>query len=148
VLASLALQEFEAFDSDAQAKKNVVRAIEAVAGKLGNTPSVCRKCYVHPAVIESYLDGTLATALRRRADRAWAEELRDLRPEEAAVLALLRRRLAREEDRAEGRDPGACKASRRGLRSAVEDDRGDREARRWPTARKSSSRRSRPSRSG
>jgi DNA topoisomerase-1 len=148
VLASLALQEFEAFDSQVQAKKNVVRAIEAVAGRLGNTPSVCRKCYVHPAVIESYLDGTLAAALRRRADRAWAEDLRDLRPEEAAVLALLRRRLAREEGRADGRSPGACKPSRRGLRSAVDEENGDREARRWPTARKSSSRRTRRSRSG
>ena len=46
VLAALALQEFEKFDSETQAKKNIVRAIESVAEKLGNTPSICRKCYV------------------------------------------------------------------------------------------------------
>ena len=55
VLAALALQEFEAFDSQTQAKKNIVRAIESVAERLGNTPSVCRKCYVHPMVLDSYL---------------------------------------------------------------------------------------------
>jgi DNA topoisomerase IB len=63
---TLALQEYEKFDSEAQGKKNVVRAIEAVAEKLGNTPSICRKCYVHPAVIESYLDGSMLDALRQR----------------------------------------------------------------------------------
>src|SRR6202012_588486 len=57
VLAALALREFESFDSQTQAKKNVVRAIESVAERLGNTPTVCRKCYVHPAVLDSYLDG-------------------------------------------------------------------------------------------
>ena len=59
VLAALALQEFEKFDSEAQAKKNIVRAIESVAEKLGNTPSVCRKCYVHPVVLDAYLDGRI-----------------------------------------------------------------------------------------
>ena len=63
LLAAMALQEFEAVDSDAQAKKNVVRAIESVAAKLGNTPSVCRKAYIHPAVCESYLAGTLLDLL-------------------------------------------------------------------------------------
>jgi DNA topoisomerase-1 len=59
VLAALALREFEAFDTKTQAKKNVIRAIEAVAERLGNTPSVCRKCYVHPEIIDAYLDGTM-----------------------------------------------------------------------------------------
>jgi DNA topoisomerase I len=98
VLASLALREFEAFDSQAQAKKNIVRAIEGVAERLGNTPTVCRKCYIHPAVIDSYLEGSLLDTLRRRAE-SMAEGLRDLRPEEAAVLTLLRQRLARERAR-------------------------------------------------
>jgi DNA topoisomerase-1 len=93
LLAAMALQEYEKFDSAAQAKKNVVRAIEAVAEKLGNTPSICRKCYVHPAVIESYLDGTMLEALRRRAQEEWAAELHALSPEEAAVVALLQERL-------------------------------------------------------
>jgi len=94
VLAALALQEYEKFDSEAQAKKNVVRAIESVAEKLGNTPSICRKCYVHPAVIESYLDGTMVNAMQQRAREEMALELQALEAEEAAVLALLQERLA------------------------------------------------------
>jgi DNA topoisomerase-1 len=93
VLAALALQEVEAFDSQAQAKRNVMAAIRRVAEKLGNTPAVCRKCYVHPRVIDSYLQGTMLDAMKRRAASEMAK-FRDLAPEEAAVLALLRRRLA------------------------------------------------------
>jgi DNA topoisomerase-1 len=48
VLAALALQEFEGFDSQAKLKKNVRSAIERVAARLGNTPTICRKCYIHP----------------------------------------------------------------------------------------------------
>jgi len=94
VLAAFALQEYEKFDSEAQAKKNVVRAIESVAERLGNTPSICRKCYVHPAVIESYLDGTMVNAMQQRAREEMMRELQDLGAEEAAVLALLQERLA------------------------------------------------------
>ncbi|MDQ2990173.1 MAG: DNA topoisomerase IB [Pseudomonadota bacterium] len=96
VLAALALQEFEKFDSEAQAKKNIVRAIESVAEKLGNTPTICRKCYVHPAVIDAYLDGTIMEALRERATRELVDDLHNLSPEEAAVLALLQQRLQQE----------------------------------------------------
>ena len=49
-LAAQALQEFEKFDTKARAKRNIVRAIERVATTLGNTPSVCRKCYIHPRI--------------------------------------------------------------------------------------------------
>jgi DNA topoisomerase I len=93
VLAALALREFEAFDTKAQAKKNVVRAIEAVAERLGNTPTVCRKCYVHPEIIDAYMDGSMLETLKQRADQEMAENLTDLRPEEAAVLGLLQQRL-------------------------------------------------------
>jgi DNA topoisomerase-1 len=96
VLAALALREFESFDSQTQAKKNVLRAIERVSERLGNTPTVCRKCYVHPEVINAYLDGSMLETLKQIADREMAESLHDLRPEEAAVLALLRQRLAQE----------------------------------------------------
>jgi DNA topoisomerase-1 len=96
VLAAIALQEFEKFDSEAQAKKNIVRAIETVAEKLGNTPSVCRKCYVHPAVLDSYMDGTMVEGLLARAEEKLAEDLHELQPEEAAVLAMLQQRLARD----------------------------------------------------
>jgi DNA topoisomerase I len=56
VLAARALQGLDVECSESQAKKNLVQAIEAVAGLLGNTRSVCRKCYVHPAIVDSYLD--------------------------------------------------------------------------------------------
>jgi DNA topoisomerase-1 len=97
VLAARALQELEEVDSQAKAKKNIVRAVEAVSQMLGNTPSICRKCYVHPAVLQAYLDGALLTTLRNRADEKIATSLARLRPEEAAVLAFLQRRLVQEE---------------------------------------------------
>jgi DNA topoisomerase I len=96
VLAARALEELEAFDSETQAKRNVVRAIESVAGMLGNTTSVCRKCYVHPAVIDAYLDGSMLQTLKQRAEQEMREGVASLRPEEAAVLALLQQRLGRE----------------------------------------------------
>ncbi len=96
VLAAMALQEYEKFDTTTQAKKNLVRAIEAVAERLGNTPTICRKCYIHPEVINAYLDGTMMRALKFRAEKALTEEIRRLRPEEAAVLGLLQQRLQSE----------------------------------------------------
>ncbi|MFN2483605.1 MAG: DNA topoisomerase IB [Candidatus Limnocylindria bacterium] len=95
-LAALALQAFEAVDSDAQAKRNVVDAIESVAQQLGNTPAICRKCYVHPAVIDAYVDGSMARTLRKRAERKLRESLHELSSEESAVMALLQQRLAQE----------------------------------------------------
>jgi DNA topoisomerase-1 len=96
VLAALALQEYEKFESAAQARKNVVRAIEAVAAQLGNTPSICRKCYIHPRIINMYLDGTMVRALKRRAEKTLREDVHALQPEEAAVVGLLQQRLERE----------------------------------------------------
>jgi DNA topoisomerase I len=105
ILAARALQEFRAFDSQAQAKRNVVSAIEAVAKRLGNTKTVCRKCYIHPAILNAYMDGSLVEMLRRRVNRELAGSLETLPAEEAAVLALLQERLKREI--AEGRRNGA-----------------------------------------
>jgi DNA topoisomerase-1 len=96
VLAARALQAFEVCDSETQAKQNVVRAIEEVAARLGNTRAVCRACYVHPAVIDAYLDGTLLQTVQHRIDAELKEDLADLKPEEATVLAFLRARLAAE----------------------------------------------------
>jgi DNA topoisomerase-1 len=75
----------------------VVKAIESVAKRLGNTPSVCRKCYIHPGILDTYLDGTMLESLRRQASEEMSH-IRGLSAEESAVLALLQRRLA-EEDR-------------------------------------------------
>ena len=96
VLAALALREFEAFDSQAQAKRNVTAAIERVAKRLGNTKAVCRKCYVHPAILESYADGTFALAVKKRTEQTLTRSLHELQSEEAAVLALLQERLKRD----------------------------------------------------
>lgn len=92
-LAAQALKEFEDFDSQAAAKRNVTRAIERVAGRLGNTQAVCRKCYIHPAVIDAYLDRSLAATIKRRAAGELRGRLAQMSGEEAAVLALLERRM-------------------------------------------------------
>lgn len=96
VLAALALSEFEEFDSQAKAKKNIRGAIEKVASRLGNTPSICHKCYVHPEVFASYLDGGLLLDIKEEIETQLREDLSSLKPEEAAVLALLEQRLSRE----------------------------------------------------
>ena len=93
-LAALALRELESFDSQAKAKRNVVQAVEAVSKMLGNTPAICRKCYIHPAVFDGYLDGSLLEALKRRADAKLANPLAGLKSEEAAVMGFLSRQLA------------------------------------------------------
>ena len=95
VMAAMALQAQDAFENKSQAKKNVKAAISAVAKMLGNTPAVCRKCYVHPAVLESYLDGNLIEGLKERTEKMLENSLGDLRSEEAAVLAFLREKLAK-----------------------------------------------------
>ena len=97
--AARALKGMGDFASDIAAKKNVAKAITAAAEQLGNTPTICRKCYVHPGVIEAYLDGTLLQTDPSRTEKALAERPESLHPEEAEVLALLRR-LDREEAQA------------------------------------------------
>ncbi|MDF1586100.1 DNA topoisomerase IB [Marinimicrococcus flavescens] len=94
VLAAWALSEFEAVDSEAAAKRNITQAIERVAGRLGNTPAICRKSYVHPEILDAYMDGSLLEALKERIEQELREDLEGLAPEEAAVLVFLQRRLA------------------------------------------------------
>ena len=95
VLAAMALRELQSFDSAAQAKRNLRAAIERVASRLGNTPTICRKCYVHPEVVKSYLDGNLVFEIKSEVEHELRDDLAALKPEEAAVLAMLRNRLAR-----------------------------------------------------
>jgi DNA topoisomerase-1 len=90
------LNELKTFDSAAQAKRNLRAAIENVAARLGNTPTICRKCYVHPEVLTSYLDGNLVLEIKSAVESELRDALPGLRPEEAAVLAMLRSRLAKE----------------------------------------------------
>jgi DNA topoisomerase-1 len=102
VLAAKALQEIEKFDSKAQAKKNVIHAVESVARRLGNTRSVCRKSYIHPAVLEAYMDGSLLDTLEQRA-RTEMKKLHSMTPEEAAVLAFLQEWIRREATKRKGK---------------------------------------------
>jgi DNA topoisomerase-1 len=95
VLAALALQEFEAFDNAAKAKKNLRAAIESVSSRLGNTPTICRKCYIHPQILDCYLEGGMLLQVKEAVEGELKNGLDALRPEEAAVLSLLRGRLER-----------------------------------------------------
>jgi DNA topoisomerase I len=96
VLAAMALKEFESSDSAAQAKRNLRAAIEKVSARLGNTPTICRKCYVHPEVLNSYMDGNLVLELKSKAESELRRGVDSFKPDEAAVLALLRSCLANE----------------------------------------------------
>jgi DNA topoisomerase-1 len=75
VLAAQALARLARFKSQTEAKRNVVQAIAAVAKRLGNTRSVCRKCYIHPAILAAYMDG------------------KPMAVDEAGVAAMITRRL-------------------------------------------------------
>jgi DNA topoisomerase-1 len=90
VLAACALQGIGGFRTRAQAKRNVTSAIRAVSGVLRNTPAVCRASYVHPAVVEAYLDGMLDS--ENGPGTVAQAFLADFRRMEPVVLALLQRR--------------------------------------------------------
>jgi DNA topoisomerase I len=89
VLATTALREFRHADSDAAAKRNVLRAIEAVAGVLGNTPAVCRKSYIHPAILECYMDRSMEAKLSRALSPSLKRVASKLGPDEAPALRIL-----------------------------------------------------------
>jgi DNA topoisomerase-1 len=92
LLAALALDELGRSDSATQAKRNLRAAMERVAARLGNTATICRKCYVHPVVLTSYLEDGLDLRIKSRPESS-AAPAGGLAPEEAAVLALLEERL-------------------------------------------------------
>jgi DNA topoisomerase-1 len=79
----------------AEAKRNLRAAIAQTAARLGNTAAICRKCYVHPDVLELYLDGELALDIKSASAQDASNGSVGLIPEEAAVLALLRSRSRR-----------------------------------------------------
>jgi DNA topoisomerase-1 len=96
VLAVVELSKLDPVASEAAKKKNIAKAIRQVAGRLGNTPAVCRSSYVHPEVPASYLDGSLPVekALLRNTDD---DTSNGLTAAERAVLRLLRRRMKEQE---------------------------------------------------
>jgi len=95
VLTAIALNAQEEFENQKQAKANIKTAITAVAKILGNTPAICRKCYVHPAVLDTYLDQKSIDGLKAMTEDALEREDVDLRSSETAVLKFLKSRLAK-----------------------------------------------------
>jgi len=95
VLTAIGLNTQEKFETQKQAKSNINTAIKAVAKILGNTPAICRKCYVHPAVLESYLDQKSIDGLKQMTEDALEKEDVNLRSSEAAVLKFLKSRLTK-----------------------------------------------------
>ena len=91
VLAACALQDAPESRSKTEAKRHIVRAVEAVAGLLGNTAAICKKSYVHPAILDAYLDGSLPRTRRKRSLKAVSAPLPDFQHMETAVLAWLQR---------------------------------------------------------
>lgn len=89
VLAARALRELRHAESMAASKRNVLRAIEAVAGVLGNTPAVCRKSYIHPAILDCYMDRSMEAKMSRALPPSLRRVASKLRPDEAAALRIL-----------------------------------------------------------
>lgn len=89
MLAAEALRTIGTAGSAREAKSNVLKAVDQVAEQLNNTRAICRKYYIHPAIFETYTEGTLLSTYKRELRRARAT---GLEREEAAVLALLRSR--------------------------------------------------------
>jgi DNA topoisomerase-1 len=96
VLAYRALRALDEPATATQAKRNVASAMRDTADQLGNTSAVCRASYVHPVVVEAYLDPRLRGALLGAAEATGASPGPITRAEERAVVRLLERRLARD----------------------------------------------------
>jgi DNA topoisomerase I len=90
LLAALELAEIGPADSDTEVKRRLVRAVKRVAEQLGNTPSVCRSSYIHPAVIDLYCKGITIAEFEQRRKRRIKLSLADYEPGEQALLKLLK----------------------------------------------------------
>jgi DNA topoisomerase-1 len=103
VLAYRALRALQPGVGERAAQKNVVEAIRQTADRLGNTPAVARGSYVHPAVLEAYLAGSIRGALVEAAEEQATPPTSATPAEEKQVRALLRQRLEDDARRAGGR---------------------------------------------
>jgi DNA topoisomerase-1 len=92
VLAAKALAEVADFRSDTEAKRKIAVAIETVAKRLGNTKAVCRKSYIHPAILDAYMEGATIQTPMMRASR-FTRSRSALSYEETAVIGIIERRL-------------------------------------------------------
>jgi DNA topoisomerase-1 len=93
VFAAMALTEFQKYDSEAEAKRNVIAAIDKVAKQLGNTRAICRKCYIHPAIIDAYMGGDLAKMADAKITERFKRQYTKLTTNEILVLSFLHKRL-------------------------------------------------------
>ncbi|MBA3534377.1 MAG: DNA topoisomerase IB [Ardenticatenales bacterium] len=89
VTAALVLEACDALESEQMRRQAIAQVVEQVAEQLGNTPTICRQYYIHPRVLDGYLDGTLLNALAALATQE-AETLAGLHPDEARVVVLLK----------------------------------------------------------
>jgi DNA topoisomerase-1 len=92
VLAAQALAEVATFKTSREAKRKIASAIESVAKRLGNTKAVCRKCYIHPAILDAYMEGATIQTIKSRATRMARQGL-NLNAQESAVVGMIERRL-------------------------------------------------------
>ena len=93
VQTALALAEIGPFQSETEAKRNIVAAVKSTASQLGNRPTTCRNYYVHPAILESYMDGTLLGIVKPPEENAPGNGL-GLHPEELCVLEAIQKKAA------------------------------------------------------
>jgi DNA topoisomerase-1 len=94
VLAAMALNHLGPSATKKEARATIKNAVTAVSKLLGNTPAICRKCYVHPAVFETYLSGESIEGLKQKTAEALDTESIDLEAGEKAILKFLRNRMA------------------------------------------------------
>ena len=116
VLAAEALWEFDRFETKTEARRNLLRAIERVAERLGNTPAICRKSYIHPSVLNGYLDGLTIRVMQKRAERI---SRHSLSAAETAVLDFLKKQLNAAGRRASGRKTTPGRAETDALRRSL-----------------------------
>lgn len=96
VLAARELHGLGVCTSQTEAKKSIVQAIKTVSQHLGNRPATCRKYYIHPTILDCYLDGSLCQMVQQHLDRELAVDPHGLRQEELAVVMLLKQQLIQE----------------------------------------------------
>lgn len=89
LLAAVELAELGRTEDEREAKRRLVKAVKRVAERLGNTPTVCRSCYIHPTVLDAYQKGVTLAEFRRRVERYIRRIQPEYDSEEAALLKLL-----------------------------------------------------------
>jgi len=97
LLAASGLAALDDFSSAAEAKSNTVQVIKEVASTLGNTPAICRRCYIHPTILDAYLARGLNRDLLQQVKVM--ESSRGLRRDERWLLAFLRRKTGAKKNR-------------------------------------------------